>query len=75
MSGNGNCCVIRFARNAPRPFCLVHCGVADTKASCGFARGGCQFSHGGDLPPSARGAGRLGEPKNACRPSNAAHAY
>ena len=41
MSGNGNCYVIRFARNAPRPFCLVHCGVADAKASCGFARGGC----------------------------------
>jgi len=26
-------------------------GVADAKASRGFTRGGCQFSHGGDLDP------------------------
>jgi hypothetical protein len=29
----------------------VHGGVADAEASRDFARGRCQFSHGGDLPP------------------------
>ncbi len=32
---------IRLARDASRAFGLVHGGVADAKASCYFARGGC----------------------------------
>jgi hypothetical protein len=42
---------IRLTRDASRAFGLVHGGIADAKASRGFTRGGCQFSHGGDLPP------------------------
>ena len=50
---------IGLAHDTPRAFGLVHGGVADARASCDFARGGCQFSHGGDLPP------RVGEESKA----------